>query len=209
MLGTLATASGSNNLRRRHEDHAKVRPWVLLHFVASLLILFFHSILLVFFICFFVLFTYCPHMQVFGRMLVHEFHIFYCHSKWNCIFFALLRLTLFWFWSSVKLNITLIMWNSILFQCTHYQPIKESCHRLILIWVNEMQPHQTRDPNSDFDADESQCLLSTTSPDPDNISFSNNSNSHINKSKNCCSCFGCCHLSRWVCFWNSCTVLYY
>ena len=43
-----------------------------------------HSFLLTFFPFIFLLFQSCwSHAQVFGRTLVHEFHIFYSHTEWN------------------------------------------------------------------------------------------------------------------------------
>ena len=45
-----------------------------------------HSPLLAFFLCFIVLFqSCCSHAQVFGKTLVHEFPIFYSHTKWNLL----------------------------------------------------------------------------------------------------------------------------
>ena len=68
-----------------------------------------HSPLLTVF-CFFVLFlSYRSHAGVFGRILVHEFHIFYRDTNWNLIaLFALQKyIENFWRRSSVKQNSTL------------------------------------------------------------------------------------------------------
>ena len=49
-----------------------------------------HVSLLTFFICFFVLFrSCCSHARVFGKTLVHEFPMSYCHTEWYLHFFAI------------------------------------------------------------------------------------------------------------------------
>ena len=59
---------------------------------------------------FFVFFhSCCFHAQVFGRTLLHEFHLFYSHTKWNLCFFALLGQTLFWLEVAVELNTIIII----------------------------------------------------------------------------------------------------
>lgn len=34
------------------------------------------------YLCFFLFQSYCSHAKVFGKTLVHEIHIFYCHTEW-------------------------------------------------------------------------------------------------------------------------------
>ena len=46
-----------------------------------------HAYLLIFFVCLFILFRSCSHAQVFGKTLVHEFLISYCHTEWYLLFF--------------------------------------------------------------------------------------------------------------------------
>ena len=47
---------------------------------------------LAFFYVFVLFYSCCSHVKVFGRTLVHEFHIFYSHTEWyvrqNNIFLA-------------------------------------------------------------------------------------------------------------------------
>ena len=44
------------------------------------------SSLLTSFLCLYVLFhSCCSHAQVFGKTLMHEFHISYCHAKWQLL----------------------------------------------------------------------------------------------------------------------------
>ena len=42
-----------------------------------------HASLLTFFVCFCLLFhSCCSHARVFGKTLLHEFHISYSHTEW-------------------------------------------------------------------------------------------------------------------------------
>ena len=55
-------------------------------FIAHLGHFHFHSFLLLSFLFFFVFFHSCRfHAQVFGRTLMHEFHVFYSHTEWNLL----------------------------------------------------------------------------------------------------------------------------
>ena len=47
-----------------------------------------HTSLLIFFFCYFILFlSCCPHVRVFGKTLVHEFHISCSHTELYLFFF--------------------------------------------------------------------------------------------------------------------------
>ena len=63
-----------------------------------------HSPFLTFFLCFIVLFqSCCPHAQVFGKTLVHEFPIFCTHTEWN-LFASGTNTPLWWRACFKKLN---------------------------------------------------------------------------------------------------------
>ena len=52
-----------------------------------------HDSLLTFFVCFSILFhSCCSHVRVFGKTLVHEFHISYRHTEWYLLFFPTVQL---------------------------------------------------------------------------------------------------------------------
>ena len=56
-----------------------------------------HASLLTSFVFFFVLFhSCCSHAQVFGKMFVHEFPMYYSHTEWYLLFFILWRQWIIW-----------------------------------------------------------------------------------------------------------------
>ena len=109
-LGSLSNSStvfGSNDLRR-WSAQADVGPSALIFF-RTRCTFHFHSFLLAFFLRLFVLFqTCCSHAQVFGRTLLHEFHIFYCLSEWN-LHFSLSGIDMFWLGSAIISIIIIII----------------------------------------------------------------------------------------------------
>ena len=59
--------------------------------------------------CFFVLFdSFCSHAPVFGKTLVHEFHIFYSHTEW-CLFFPPIVFFIVLFPSIIKFKQTMFI----------------------------------------------------------------------------------------------------
>ena len=98
LLGNSAAALGSNDVG------------TLFFFFSCCAFFNFNSFLPAFLLCFFAIFhSYCSHLPVFGKTLVHEFHIFYSHTEWNFFLFVLLGLTLFWLSSAIKLNNIIII----------------------------------------------------------------------------------------------------
>ena len=88
LLGTSSTASVSSNNAETVDKATTIR---LLGFIFSCLLYFFQfslisDCLFPLFLPFVLLLCHCFHVQVFGRILLYQFHIFYSHTKWNLPF---------------------------------------------------------------------------------------------------------------------------
>ena len=102
---------------RDHTEWPKISEWQCRHRTLFLFVLSQNRVNLVlsfepctFFVCFFVLFcSCCSHARVFGKTLVHEFPMFYSHTKWYLSFFVRLN-SLFGpsFVYQIKLNLWIV-----------------------------------------------------------------------------------------------------
>ena len=82
-LGMSSTATGSSDPGGTVDPNYSIGRRVFLFFLFVVLYGF-HSFLLAFFLYFFVVFQfYCSHAEVFGKTLLHEFHIFYINTEWT------------------------------------------------------------------------------------------------------------------------------